>query len=157
MTTNEEQKEVIIPIKRYEAPQSFIDTLVSVTLVKPESFKYTREVLTRIGIKARSEPRLCQSCHILKKRDKYYIMHFKELFLLDGKTANFSEDDLARRNTIAFLLSEWNLVSIDDPAKIESPRMSLSSIDIIPHSKKNEWILESKYQIGSKRQVHDAP
>lgn len=133
--------------------QDFLDTLVSVTLTKPVAFLYVREVLTRVGIKAHNEQRLCQSCHILKKRDKYYIMHFKELFLLDGKSANFTQDDVARRNTIAFLLSQWGLVTIDDPSKIESPRAPINTINIIPHSEKQKWVLESKYQIGKKKMV----
>jgi hypothetical protein len=136
---------------RKEPSPEFMDSLVSVTLTKPESFLYVKEVLTRIGIKAKTEPRLCQSCHILKKRDKFYIMHFKELFLLDGKTANFTDDDIARRNTIANLLQEWELVKIDDPKKTESPQMPLTNIAIIPHKEKHRWILESKYQIGKKR------
>ena len=137
--------------QRTEPSKEFMDSLVSVTLMTPESFLYVKEVLTRIGIKAKIEKRLCQSCHILKKRERYYIMHFKELFLLDGKTANFTEDDLGRRNTIAGLLAEWGLVKIDNPEKIESPRMAMSNINIIPHNQKQEWVLESKYQIGKKR------
>ena len=141
----------VVPYQRKEPTQEFLDSLVSVTLVKPESFLLVKEVLTRIGIKAKTVPRLCQSCHILKKRDKYYIMHFKELFLLDGKVANFTQDDIARRNSIASLLDDWNLVKIDDPKKISSPRAEADAIHIIPHREKANWTLESKYQIGNKK------
>lgn len=142
---------ITIETTRPEPSKEFMDSLISVSLPTPESFHFVKEVLTRIGIKAKTEPRLCQSCHILKKRERYYIMHFKELFLLDGKTANFTEDDLARRNTIANLLAEWGLVVIDDPDKIVSPRMNMANINIIPHNQKANWILESKYQIGKKK------
>jgi hypothetical protein len=136
---------------RFIPPDDFMNSLVSVTLTKPESFLYIREILTRTGIKAKLEPRLCQSCHILRKRDKYYIMHFKELFILDGKTANFSEHDLARRNTITSLLADWKLLKVDDPKKIESPRLPIAEISIIPYKEKMKWTLESKYQIGRQR------
>jgi hypothetical protein len=130
-----------------------MNSLVSVTLPTPESFLFAIEVLTRIGIRAKLEKRLCQSCHILKKRDKYYLMHFKELFLLDGKGANFTEGDKARRNTIAFLLQEWGIIKVDDPSKIEYPRAAHNTVSIISHAEKGDWILESKYQIGKKKRV----
>lgn len=135
---------------RPEPDPVLMDSLVSVTLTSPESFLYVKEVLTRIGIKAKNEPRLCQSCHILKKRDKHYIMHFKELFLLDGKTANFSDDDVVRRNMVAKLLQQWGLVTIDDPKKVEATSDPLPVLDIISHKDKKNYILESKYQIGKK-------
>jgi hypothetical protein len=136
---------------RPEPSQEFMDSLVSVSLTSPKSFLFVKEVLTRMGIKAKHEQRLCQSCHILKKRDRYYIMHFKELFLLDGKTADFTEDDKARRNTIASLIQDWGLVKVDDPEKIADPQMPSANIAIIPHKEKANWTLESKYQIGGKK------
>lgn len=141
-------------IQRYEPSQDFMNSLISVTMTAPESFLIVKENLTRIGIKAKYERRLCQSCHILKKRDKFYLMHFKELFLLDGKQANFTEEDKGRRNTIIQMLSDWKLLTIDDPNKIVSPRALVTDIHIIPHNQKIDWVLESKYQIGKKRHDH---
>lgn len=131
--------------------EEFLGKLVSVTLTKPENFLFVKETLTRIGIASKTEKKLFQSCHILKKRNKFYIMHFKELFLLDGKPSNFTDEDLARRNMIVHLLSEWGLVRVDDPNKIENPMGSMSQVKIIPFKEKEEWQLESKYQIGNKR------
>lgn len=124
--------------------------MVEVTLRQPDDFLKVRETLTRIGVASRSENKLYQSCHILHKQGKYYIVHFKELFLLDGKESNFSENDLQRRNKIAKLLSEWGLLSVVDESKLEDSS-SISQIKIIPHREKNEWELIPKYSIGSKK------
>ena len=124
--------------------------MVEVTLRQPDDFLKVRETLTRIGVASRSENKLYQSCHILHKQGKYYIVHFKELFLLDGKESNFSENDMQRRNKITKLLSEWGLLSVVDEAKLEDSS-SISQIKIIPHREKNEWELIPKYSIGSKK------
>ncbi len=124
--------------------------MVEVTLRQPDDFLKVRETLTRIGVASRSENKLYQSCHILHKQGKYYIVHFKELFLLDGKESNFSDNDLQRRNKITRLLSEWGLLSVVDDAKVEESS-SISQIKIIPHREKKEWELIPKYSIGSKK------
>jgi hypothetical protein len=115
-----------------------------------EDFLKIRETLTRIGIASRRENKLMQSCHILHKRGRYFIVHFKELFLLDGKQADFTEDDVARRNTIASLLEEWKLLKIKDASKVETPKAPLSFIKILPYKDKNDWELVSLYSIGKK-------
>ena len=124
--------------------------MVEVTLRQPDDFLKVRETLTRIGVASRSENKLYQSCHILHKQGKYYIVHFKELFLLDGKESNFSDNDLQRRNKITRLLSEWGLLSVVDDAKVEESS-SISQIKIIPHREKKDWELIPKYSIGSKK------
>lgn len=124
--------------------------MVEVTLRQPDDFLKVRETLTRIGVASRSENKLYQSCHILHKQGKYYIVHFKELFLLDGKESNFSDNDIQRRNKITRLLSEWGLLSVVDDAKVEESS-SISQIKIIPHREKKEWELIPKYSIGSKK------
>jgi hypothetical protein len=124
--------------------------MVEVTLRQPDDFLKVRETLTRIGVASRSENKLYQSCHILHKQGKYYIVHFKELFLLDGKESNFSDNDMQRRNKIAKLLSEWGLLTVVDETKLEESS-SISQIKIIPHREKNEWELIPKYSIGSKK------
>ena len=124
--------------------------MVEVQLKQPDDFLKVRETLTRIGVASRSENKLYQSCHILHKQGKYYIVHFKELFLLDGKESNFSENDLQRRNKITRLLSEWGLLTVVDETKVEEST-SISQIKIIPHREKNEWELIPKYSIGSKK------
>ena len=124
--------------------------MVEVTLRQPDDFLKVRETLTRIGVASRSENKLYQSCHILHKQGKYYIVHFKELFLLDGKESNFSDNDMQRRNKIAKLLSEWGLLSVVDETKLEESS-SISQIKIIPHREKNDWELIPKYSIGSKK------
>lgn len=124
--------------------------MVEVTLRQPDDFLKVRETLTRIGVASRSENKLYQSCHILHKQGKYYIVHFKELFLLDGKESNFSDNDFQRRNKITRLLAEWGLVSVVDDAKVEESS-SISQIKIIPHREKSEWELIPKYSIGSKK------
>lgn len=127
-----------------------VDDLVEVTLEKPDDFLKVKETLTRIGISSKTEKKLYQSCHILHKKGKYYIVHFKELFALDGLPSTITEADIARRNTIATLLEEWNLVKIVDSKKTESLTSGLGQIKIIPHKDKGEWELVPKYHIGKK-------
>lgn len=127
------------------------DNMVEVTLDVPEDFLKIRETLTRIGIASKKEKKLFQSCHILHKQNRYFIVHFKELFALDGKPTNFSEDDTARRNTIANLLAEWNLYKLINPEKTKTVTAPISQIKILSHKEKSEWILEQKYNIGKKR------
>lgn len=130
---------------------SLVDSLVEVRLGEQDDFLKVKETLTRIGVASRKDQTLYQSCHILHKQGKYYIVHFKELFLLDGKPANFSDDDKGRRNTIASLLEEWGLVKIVDPAKSAEPKLPLSQVKILPFKEKDQWTLVSKYNIGRKK------
>lgn len=125
--------------------------MVEILLDVPEDFLKIRETLTRIGIASKKEKKLFQSCHILHKQNRYFIVHFKELFALDGKPTNFSEDDTARRNTIANLLAEWNLYKLLNPEKTKTVTAPISQIKILSHKEKSEWILEQKYNIGKKR------
>jgi len=127
-----------------------VDALVEVELPNEESFLKVKETLTRIGIASKKEKKLFQSCHILHKQGKYYIVHFKELFMLDGKINNFDEDDKGRRNTIVGLLQQWDLIKVLSPSKIEEPVAPLSQIKILPYKDKNEWELAAKYSIGRK-------
>ena len=125
------------------------DSMLEVTLSEPDDFLKIKETLTRIGISSKREHNtLFQSCHILHKQGRYFIVHFKELFMLDGKPANFSQDDMARRNTITTLLSDWGLLDIVDESAAEE-KTSLRAIKIISHRDKREWNLESKYDIGN--------
>lgn len=130
---------------------TILETLLEVKLAEEEDFLKIKETLTRIGVASKKEKKLYQSCHILHKRGKYYIVHFKELFLLDGKQSDFSEEDRGRRNTIANLLEEWKLFEIVDKDKHLEPRAPLSHIKILPYKEKSEWILESKYSIGKRK------
>ena len=123
---------------------------VEITLREKDDFLKIRETLTRIGVSSRKEKKLFQSCHILHKRGRYAIMHFKELFILDGLESDISESDIARRNTIVDLLEEWELLTILDPDEIDEPQASLAQIKIIPHREKNDWELVPKYHIGKK-------
>lgn len=127
-----------------------LNQLVEVRLRSPEDFLKVKETLSRIGLASKKDNTLYQSCHILHKQGKYYIVHFKELFLLDGKQADFSEQDVARRNRIAALLDEWELVDLVDPAKTESPVAPINQIKIIPFKEKNNWNLVTKYTIGNR-------
>ena len=127
-----------------------MDTLVEVELEGEESFLKIRETLTRIGIASRKENKLFQSCHILHKKNKYYIVMFKEMFALDGKETDFTEEDKARRNKIITLLRDWNLLRIKDEAKVKSPMASMNQIKVLNYAEKGKWILESKYTIGRK-------
>ena len=124
-------------------------SMLEVTLNEPDDFLKVRETLTRIGVASRKDNKLYQSCHILHKQGRYFIVHFKELFLLDGKKSNLEETDVARRNTIATLMSDWGLVSIYDKTKAE-PLAPLRQIKIIPFKEKDDWELCPKYNIGNK-------
>jgi len=128
-----------------------VDQMVEVTLNEQDDFLKVRETLTRIGIASRKDKTLYQSCHVLHKQGRYYIVHFKELFALDGKPANFDTGDISRRNTIANLLSDWGLIKLVDPDKSADPIAPMSQIKIIPHKDKDEWTLEAKYTIGRKK------
>lgn len=127
-----------------------LETLVEVTLASDEDFLKVRETLTRIGVASKKEKKLYQSCHILHKQGLYYIVHFKELFGLDNKPSNFSEEDVARRNTIANLMAEWGLVKLVDPQKTKDPIAPMSQIKILPFKDKEGWELVTKYNIGKK-------
>ena len=127
-----------------------LETLVEVKLKTDEDFLKVRETLTRIGVASKKEKILYQSCHILHKQGLYYIVNFKELFGLDGKPSNFSEEDIARRNTIANLIAEWGLVEIVKPEMTKEPVAAMSQVKIIPFKEKNEWDLVTKYNIGRK-------
>jgi hypothetical protein len=124
--------------------------LVEIKLRNNEDFLKIRETLTRIGVASRKEKVLYQSCHILHKQGQYYLVHFKELFILDGKPSNFSEEDMARRNTIANLMHEWELLDIVNHQQTEYPTAPISQIKIIPYKEKDDWELVAKYNIGKK-------
>ena len=126
------------------------EQMLEVGLKEPDDFLKVRETLSRIGVASRKEKTLFQSCYILHKQGKYYIVHFKELFALDGKDTNLSENDIARRNTIANLLSDWGLVNVVSKSDVESA--PLSQIKVISFKEKNEWKLETKYNIGKKKE-----
>ena len=125
------------------------EQMLEVVLKEPDDFLKVRETLSRIGVASRKEKKLYQSCHILHKQGKYYIVHFKELFALDGKQTNLSENDIARRNRIATLLCDWGLVDVNGET---DPIAPLSQIKIISFKEKDEWLLETKYNIGKKRE-----
>ena len=127
-----------------------ISDLVEVKLKQDDDFLKVRETLTRIGVSSRKEKKLWQSCHILHKRGKYYIVHFKELFALDQLPTNLDDEDIARRNTIANLLEEWGLVELVDPDKTEEPVASIKQIKILPYKEKKDWELCPKYHIGKR-------
>jgi hypothetical protein len=129
--------------------EEIVKGLVEVTFPEKDDFLKIRETLSRIGVASRKDKELFQSCHILHKRGKYYITHFKELFKLDGKPSNLDESDIARRNTIVSLLEQWKLVSVVNKTQIEDPKAPLSQIKIIPFREKSEWKLTTKYSIGS--------
>jgi hypothetical protein len=124
---------------------------LEITLKQDDDFLKVRETLTRIGVASRKDKRLYQSCHILHKKGKYYIVHFKELFSLDGKPTDFDESDLGRRNTIANLLAEWGLVQLVNKQRSEAPVAPLSQIKVISYGERNEWDLVTKYSIGNKK------
>ena len=131
-----------------------IEDMLEVSLKEPDDFLKVRETLSRIGVASRKEKKLFQSCHILHKQGKYYIVHFKELFALDGKETNISENDVARRNTITQLLADWGLVSIIGINELKAP---LSQIKVISFKEKSEWILETKYNIGKNIEKKPVP
>ena len=128
-----------------------VESMVEVVLKEPDDFLKVRETLTRIGVASRKEKKLYQSCHILHKQGKYYIVHFKELFALDGKKANLSTNDVQRRNRIVQLLSDWGLISISAKESIADVA-PLSQIKVLSYKEKGDWTLESKYNIGKKKE-----
>ena len=127
------------------------EDLLEVTLKAEDDFLKVRETLTRIGVSSKKENKLYQSCHILHKRGKFYIVHFKELFALDGLPTDIDDTDIGRRNTIANLLEEWGLVDVVDKKKAGDPIVSLAQRKIIPHKDKSNWELVPKYHIGRKK------
>ena len=131
-----------------------IEDLLEIRLKNEDDFLKVKETLTRIGVASRKDRTLYQSCHILHKRGKYYIVHFKELFALDGKSTDFEENDLGRRNAIARLLEEWDLVEIVNPEQSEYPLAPLYQIKIISYREKDDWELTAKYNIGKKREAY---
>ena len=128
-----------------------VEDLLEITLKAEDDFLKVRETLTRIGVSSKKESKLYQSCHILHKRGKFYIVHFKELFALDGLPTDIDDTDIGRRNTIANLLEEWGLVDIVDPKKASEPIVSLAQMKIIPFKDKQNWELVPKYHIGKKK------
>ena len=131
------------------------DKMVEVTLNEPDDFLKVRETLTRIGVASRKEKKLYQSCHILHKQGRYYIVHFKELFALDGKHANLTANDVQRRNRIARLLADWGLISVVKPDSV-SDIAPLNQIKVLSYKDKGLWALEQKYNIGKKGKTQDA-
>ena len=125
------------------------DSMLEVTIKQPDDFLKIRETLTRIGVASRKDKTLFQSCHILHKQGKYFIVHFKELFALDGKKATLTQNDIQRRNTIAVLLQDWNLISVVKKEAAED-KAPLSQIKVLPFKEKKEWNLSAKYNIGKK-------
>ena len=124
--------------------------MLEIGLKEPDDFLKVRETLSRIGVASRKERKLYQSCHILHKQGRYFIVHFKELFALDGKNTNLTENDISRRNTIAKLLLDWGLVNIISEIGEAAP---LSQIKVLSYAEKNDWVLETKYNIGKKKEV----
>jgi hypothetical protein len=135
--------------KKMESINWTQEQMLEVTLKEPDDFLKVRETLSRIGVASRKEKTLYQSCHILHKQGRYFIVHFKELFALDGKDTNLSENDIARRNTISNLLNDWGLIEVK--GNIE-PMAPLSQIKILSFREKDEWTLETKYNIGKKKE-----
>lgn len=132
-----------------------LEDFVEVRLPDPQAFLKVKETLTRIGVASKKDKTLYQSCHILHKQGRYYLVHFKEMFMLDGKATDFSEEDRGRRNTIANLLAEWELISLVDPNKSKEPLTPLNRIKIIAYSEKPEWNLVAKYSLGKKKYNED--
>ena len=128
-----------------------IDDMVECTLAEPDDFLKIRETLTRIGVASRKDKTLFQSCHILHKQGRYFIVHFKELFILDGKPTNYSENDQARRNTIANLLVEWSLIQLVNSEQTSTLVVPLNQLKILSYKEKEEWVLTAKYNIGNKK------
>lgn len=128
-----------------------LESLVEVRIAEDEDFLKIKETLTRIGVASRKEKKLFQSCHIFHKQGKYYIVHFKEMFLVDGKPSDFSEEDKSRRNKIIELLEDWGLLKVVERNMIKNPLAPMNQIKIISHKEKHEWSLESKYNIGRKK------
>ena len=130
------------------------DQMIEITLNEPDDFLKVRETLTRIGVASRKEKKIYQSCHILHKQGRYYIVHFKELFALDGKHANLTQNDVQRRNRIIQLLSDWGLITITNISKI-TDIAPLNQIKVLAYKEKHEWILETKYNIGKKKKTEE--
>lgn len=130
-----------------------LEKLIEVKLAEPDDFLKIRETLSRIGVASKKDKTLYQSCHILHKQGRYFIVHFKELFLLDGKKSDYTDEDIARRNTIANLLHEWGLLDLVDPEKSREHVAPLNQIKIIAHKEKDEWTLVTKYTIGRSKKV----
>ena len=130
------------------------DQMIEITLNEPDDFLKVRETLTRIGVASRKEKKIYQSCHILHKQGRYYIVHFKELFALDGKHANLTQNDVQRRNRIIQLLSDWGLITIINVSKITDIEQ-LIQIIVLAYKEKHEWILETKYNIGKKKKTEE--
>lgn len=128
-----------------------LEKLVEVKIGEGEDFLKIKETLMRIGVASRKEKTLYQSCHIFHKQGRYYIVHFKEMFAIDGKTSNFTEEDKGRRNKIIELLQDWGLIRVVEQQKIKEPLASISQIKIINHKEKSEWNLEVKYNMGRKK------
>jgi len=126
------------------------EQMLEISLKEPDDFLKVRETLSRIGVASRKEKKLYQSCHILHKQGRYFVVHFKELFALDGKQTNLSENDIARRNTIAKLLADWDLVKV---LGVPEPVAPLSQIKVLSYREKEDWTLETKYNIGKKREA----
>tara|TARA_B100000085_G_scaffold274826_1_gene291978 strand:- start:2122 stop:2568 length:447 start_codon:yes stop_codon:yes gene_type:complete len=131
-----------------------LDQMVEVVLNEPDDFLKVRETLTRIGVASRKEKKIYQSCHILHKQGKYYLVHFKELFALDGKPANLTVNDVQRRNRITQLLADWGLIVVVNPEKIQDIA-PLNQIKVLSYKDKGEWILETKYNIGAKKKKEE--
>ncbi len=131
------------------------DQMIEVTLNEPDDFLKVRETLTRIGVASRKEKKIYQSCHILHKQGRYFIVHFKELFALDGKHANLTQNDVQRRNRIIQLLSDWGLITVVSPDNI-TDIAPLNQIKVLAYKEKNEWILETKYNIGKKKKPEES-
>ena len=132
-----------------------IEEMVECTLKEPDDFLKIRETLTRIGVASRKDKTLFQSCHILHKQGRYFIVHFKELFALDGKPTNFSENDQARRNTIANLLAEWGLILLVNSERTSELTVPLNQLKILAYKEKEDWTLTAKYNIGNKKVIDD--
>ena len=130
------------------------DQMIEITLNEPDDFLKVRETLTRIGVAYRKEKKIYQSCHILHKQGRYYIVHFKELFALDGKHANLTQNDVQRRNRIIQLLCDWGLVTVITPEKV-TDIAPLNQIKVLAYKEKGDWILETKYNIGKKKKVEE--
>ncbi len=130
------------------------DQMIEVTLGEPDDFLKVRETLTRIGVASRKEKKIYQSCHILHKQGRYFIVHFKELFALDGKHANLTQNDVQRRNRIIQLLCDWGLITVLNADKI-TDIAPLNQIKVLAYKEKNDWILETKYNIGKKKKVEE--
>ena len=130
------------------------DQMIEITLNEPDDFLKVRETLTRIGVASRKEKKIYQSCHILHKQGRYYIVHYKELFALDGKHANLTQNDVQRRNRIIQLLSDWGLITIMNVSKI-TDIAPLNQIKVLAYKEKHEWILETKYNIGKKKKTEE--